>query len=118
LIGYTLSIGGYMSIWPLFGSSNQLLAALTLITAAVYLKNKGKKGSMIYIPMLFMLVVTLSALVITLYQLVNKLVTPVPFSIHNDGIQLIFALLLTGLALIVAWQGITKLREPQKSSVS
>jgi len=117
LIGYTLSIGGYMSIWPLFGSSNQLLAALTLITAAVYLKNKGKKGSMLYIPMLFMLVVTLSALVITLYQLVNRLASPAPFSIHNDGIQLIFAVLLTGLAIIVAWQGITKLREPRKSSV-
>jgi len=118
LIGYTLSIGGYMSIWPLFGSSNQLLAALTLITAAVYLKNTGKKGSMLYIPMLFMLVVTLAALGITLFKLVNKLVSPVPFSIYNDGIQLIFAVLLTGLAIIVAWQGISKLREPQKVSIS
>jgi len=100
-----------MSIWPLFGSSNQLLAALTLIAAAVYLKNTGKKGSMLYIPMLFMLVVTLTALGITLYKLMDKLVSVASFSIYNDGIQLIFAVLLSGLALVVAWQGIAKLKE-------
>jgi carbon starvation protein len=118
LIGYTLSTGGYMNIWPLFGSSNQLLAALTLITAAVYLKKTGKKGSMLYIPMIFMLVVTLTALGITLYKLMNKLVSAAPFSIYNDGIQLVFAVLLTGLAVIVAWQGIANLRKPKKSSLA
>ena len=37
-LGYLLTLGGYNNIWPLFGSANQLLAALVLIALAVFLK--------------------------------------------------------------------------------
>lgn len=36
--GYLLTLGGYNNVWPLFGSANQLLAALVLIALAVFLK--------------------------------------------------------------------------------
>lgn len=49
--GYLLSLGGYVNIWPLFGSANQLLAAMVLISLAVFLKVTGRKGFMLYIPM-------------------------------------------------------------------
>jgi carbon starvation protein len=109
VVGYLLSIGGYLSIWPLFGSANQLLAALTLIAIAVYMKNTGKKGYAFYAPMVFMLVVTLAALGVTVSKLVAKLASHAVFTVHGDGMQLLFAMLLTGLALVVAWQGFSKL---------
>lgn len=112
VFGYLLSIKGYMNIWPLFGSANQLLAALAFIALAVYLKSTGKKGSMLYVPMVFMLVVTLSALAITIARLVSKLGPDVAFDVLSDGLQLSFAILLTGLALVVAWQGLARLKAP------
>lgn len=66
----TVSLGGFLAfygwnlIWPMFGSANQLLAALALITIAVWLKNAGRNNKMLTIPTIFMFVVTLSALIL------------------------------------------------------
>lgn len=57
LLGY-----GYEKIWPMFGSSNQLLAALALLAITVWLAKCGKKTIMTIIPMIFMFIVTLTAL--------------------------------------------------------
>jgi carbon starvation protein len=51
-------------LWPIFGTANQLLAALALITVASWLVLKGKKYFFALIPALFMLATTISALVI------------------------------------------------------
>jgi carbon starvation protein len=53
---------GYTKIWPVFGSSNQLLSAIALLAITSWLAKMGKKTFMIVIPMLFMFVVTLTAL--------------------------------------------------------
>ena len=45
--GYLLSLGGYLNIWPLFGSANQLLAAMVLVSLSVFLKVTGRKGYML-----------------------------------------------------------------------
>ena len=71
--GYLLSLGGYVNIWPLFGSANQLLAAMVLISLAVFLKVTGRKGFMLYIPMVLMFIVTMTALVQAIYGIVMKL---------------------------------------------
>ncbi len=57
-----LAFTGYKAIWPIFGSANQLLAAIALLAIAVYLKKSGKKFSMVIVPIIFMFVVTLLAL--------------------------------------------------------
>ena len=57
---------GYTIIWPLFGAANQLLAALALLAVCAWLGNAGRNNKMFYIPMVFMLVVTLTSLVMTL----------------------------------------------------
>jgi carbon starvation protein len=50
---------GAMTLWPLFGSANQLLAALALLVVTIYLKQKGGlKYLVTAVPCLFMLLVT------------------------------------------------------------
>ena len=55
--------GSYRIFWPLFGASNQLLAALTLIAIAVWLRQEGRPVAFVLVPLGFLLVVTLAALV-------------------------------------------------------
>lgn len=62
LSGY-MSLGSYLSIWPIFGAANQLLAALSLLAVGVWLKSIGKANYMVIIPMIFMFCVTLVALI-------------------------------------------------------
>jgi carbon starvation protein len=55
---------GGLVLWPLFGTTNQLLAALSLIVIAVYLRRLGRSITPIVIPMIFLLVMTTWAMVI------------------------------------------------------
>lgn len=65
-IGGSLAVGGYSTIWPLFGAANQLLAALALMAVAAWLGNIGKNNKMFIFPMIFMLVATVCSLCITI----------------------------------------------------
>ena len=116
--GYLLGLGGYQNIWPLFGATNQLLAAMTLITLAVFLKVTGRKGAMLYVPMVFMFVVTVSSLCLSIYNIVMKLFVTGGFVFMTDGLQLIFAILLLALGCMVAFKSGKKLVEPQSHSGS
>ena len=62
-LGYVLTQIGYANIWPLFGSANQLLSALVLITLCVFLKVTGREFRTLIAPLLIMLAVTSTALV-------------------------------------------------------
>ncbi|MFN2383372.1 MAG: carbon starvation protein A, partial [Gemmatimonadota bacterium] len=53
----------YASIWSLFGTSNQLLAALTLTGITVWLVKTGRHPAIALVPMLFLLAVTVTSLV-------------------------------------------------------
>ena len=99
--GYLLSLGGYVNIWPLFGSANQLLAAMVLISLAVFLKVTGRKGFMLYIPMVLMFIVTMTALVQAIYGIVMKLFVTGGFVLMVDGLQLVVAILLVALGLMI-----------------
>ncbi|MFA9399304.1 MAG: carbon starvation protein A [Clostridiaceae bacterium] len=68
VLGGLLTFKGYEKIWPIFGSANQLLAALALLSLAVYLKKQGKDNWMAVIPTIFMFIVTLAALVLVALQ--------------------------------------------------
>ena len=101
--GYLLSLGGYVNIWPLFGSANQLLAAMVLISLAVFLKVTGRKGFMLYIPMVLMFIVTMTALVQAIYGIVMKLFVTGGFVLMVDGLQLVVAILLVALGLMIGF---------------
>ena len=116
VFGFLLSLGGYNNIWPLFGSANQLLAALVLISLAVFLKTTGRKGFMLWIPMCFMLVVTFSALVISAVGICKKLFITGSFVFLTDGLQLIVAILLMVLGLMVAFHVFGKLVGKKQNS--
>ncbi|MBU1013769.1 MAG: carbon starvation protein A [Bacteroidetes bacterium] len=67
-IGYLLSLTNSITkIWPIFGSANQLLAALVLTVVAVWLFKKGKPTWFVTLPALFMLVTSISSLVYLLF---------------------------------------------------
>lgn len=56
--------GHWAAIWPIFGSANQLLASLALLAGALWLYKSGKPNWYVVYPMIFMLIVSISALVI------------------------------------------------------
>lgn len=59
-------IPAWRAIWPVFGASNQLLAGLVALVVVVWLKKTGKSLGFIIGPMIFMNIVTVSALIVLL----------------------------------------------------
>ena len=113
VLAYLLAKVGYAEIWPLFGSANQLLSVLALIACAVFLKKTKRQGAMLWIPMIFMMAVTFTALGMTICKLGGQFMTT-GLSLGNT-LQLIFAVLLLILGVIVAIQGIKKLTEKKEA---
>lgn len=54
--------GGYL-LWPLFGTSNQLLAAISLMIVTIWLKRNGRPVIYTLIPLIFLLFMTLWAMI-------------------------------------------------------
>ena len=112
VLGISLGMGGFAKIWGLFGAANQLLAAIGLLAVAAWLGNAGKNNKMFLFPMTFMLVVTISSLVIIV---INQL------GIINAGTagwgpyaQVIIGSLLVMLALVLAYEGYHTVSHPHK----
>lgn len=110
VLSYLLCLAGYMSIWPLFGSANQLLSALVLTSLAVFLKATGRKGWMLYIPMTIMFCVTMTALGMSVWRIIGTL-SAGTFVFMVDGLQLIIAVALIALALMVVMHCLPKLSD-------
>lgn len=108
--GYALCIAGYMSIWPLFGSANQLLSALVLTGLAVFLKSTGRRGWMLYGPMAIMFVVTMTALIEQIIKIFGAISTG-NFVLMVHGLQLVVAVALIVLALLVVYHCVLKLKD-------
>ena len=103
-LGIMLGMNGYAKIWAIFGSANQLLAALALLALSAWLANIGKKSYMCWIPMFFMLAVTIFSLGIN---------TKTQFAAIAAGgadwgpwVQAILGILLIILAVVLAIEGV------------
>ena len=112
LCGFVLTKIGYANIWPLFGSANQLLSALVLITLCVFLKMTGRSNKMLFPPLIIMLCVTFTALVQRLIAMAKAISNAAAVTIPAgettwgavfiaNGLQLIIAVLLIALGLII-----------------
>lgn len=95
VFGGLLAITSWQQIWPIFGSANQLLAALALMSVAVWLKKQGKNNKMFIIPIVFMFAATLLALVLLARQNL----------IAGNMILVAFPVVLFILAIILLVQG-------------
>ena len=93
ICGYILTQIGYSNIWPLFGSANQLLSALVLITLCVFLRVTGRENRTLLVPLVVMLCVTFTALV--------KAYNAGTAVFMVEGLQLIIAVLLMVLGVII-----------------
>ena len=100
VLGYILTKVGYTNIWPLFGSANQLLSALVLITLCVFLKVTGRTNKTLFPPLIIMLCVTFTALVERFIALVKAYQAGTAVFMV-EGLQLIIAVLLIILGLTI-----------------
>jgi carbon starvation protein len=88
--------------WTLFGASNQLLAALTLLALSVWLQRQGKPWVITAIPMVFMMVMTLWALVLIFRPWLQKLAGQPVAAIAAEGGAAIVLFVLAILLLVEA----------------
>ena len=120
VLGVGLGMTGYGKIWPLFGAANQLLAALALLTVCAWLGNIGRNNKMFYIPMAFMLVVTLFSLFQTVTNRIGQITSPDPVvqAAVDWGTyaQAILGTLLFILAIVLAWEGVQTIFFKKKAS--
>ena len=115
--GFALAFGGYQNIWPLFGASNQLLGGMTMITLAVFCKVTGRKGAMLYVPVVFLLCCTFTSLAMSIMGCITALSTKGAAVIATSGLQLVFAVLLVALGLIVAYNCLKELFTKAEGSI-
>ena len=113
--GYLLTQVGYSNIWPLFGSANQLLSALVLITLCVFLKVTGRENRTLFPPLLIMLAVTSTALVQRTAAMVQAF-TAGTGVFMVEGLQLIVAVLLMLLGVIIVWTSGKELLKSRRGS--
>ena len=98
--GFVLTRIGYANIWPLFGSANQLLSALVLITLCVFLKVTGRQNKTLFPPLIIMLCVTFTALAERTIGLIKAYGAGTAVFLV-EGLQLIIAILLMILGVTI-----------------
>jgi len=122
-----ISSGTWSDLWPLFGGANQLLAALALLTATVWLANWDDSKQLIStgVPMALMTIITVLALLyLALYQ--NLYVKFIQGNWGDGGatfaaqasvaVQIVIALILVGLALGLVQMGYNNIKEARQKS--
>ena len=127
LCGFVLTKIGYANIWPLFGSANQLLSALVILTLCVFLKVTGRSNKMLFPPLIIMLCVTFTALVQRTIAMVKAIQTAASVTIPAgtatwgsvfiaNGLQLIIAILLSVLGLLIVVNSAKSYAKSEKNS--
>jgi carbon starvation protein len=101
----------YLVAWPIFGTSNQLLASLTLLAISVWMKKSGKNALIAIIPAIFMLIMTLWALVLQIIPFIKTFGQAVSPDVIISGI---FGIILLILAIWLVIESIRALTGTRK----
>jgi carbon starvation protein len=102
--------GTWVYLWQLFGASNQLMAALSLLIVTVWLAASRRNPAYAGIPMVFMYVTTMAATLVTawnLYKTVAAKEGVAAISVIGGWAMIAVAVLLFAVALVIAWDGWT-----------
>ncbi len=102
--------GGYL-LWPLFGTSNQLLAAISLLLIAVWLRRLGRNYIVILIPMFFVLGTTLLAM---FQQVVFQWSW---FGSEQNNLLFVFGAIIFVFAIWIALTAFKALSEERKNPI-
>jgi carbon starvation protein len=100
--------GTWVYLWQMFGASNQLMAALSLLVVAVWLKSEKRNPSYAVVPMVFMYVTTLAATLVTARNLyvtiaANPKMSGLP--VWGAWSMIAVSALLLVAALMIGWDG-------------
>jgi carbon starvation protein len=107
--------GAYRQFWVLFGTSNQLLAALSLLAISVWLKRSARKSAFTWIPMAFVLLITVWSLVLQALAAVRGWKGVLDIAVLNGGVSV----LLLALAALLVFEAARALRaEPQAAATA
>jgi carbon starvation protein len=110
-MGFTAALvltGTWVYLWQMFGASNQLMAALSLLVVAVWLKSEKRNPTYVVVPMIFMYVTTLAATAVTARNLyVTIAANPKMSALPVGGAWAMIAVsvLLFVAAIIIGWDG-------------
>jgi len=100
--------GTWVYLWQMFGASNQLMAALSMLVVAVWLKSEKRDPTFALVPMIFMYVTTLAATIVTARNLyVTIAANPKMSALPVGGAWAMIAVsaLLFIAALFIGWDG-------------
>jgi carbon starvation protein len=110
-MGFTAALvlsGTWVYLWQMFGASNQLMAALSLLVVSVWLKSEKRNPTYAVVPMVFMYVTTLAATIVTARNLyVTIAANPKMSALPVAGAWAMIAVsaLLFVAALLIGWDG-------------
>ena len=110
-MGFTAALvltGTWVYLWQMFGASNQLMAALSLLVVAVWLKSEKRNPTYAVVPMVFMYVTTLAATAVTARNLyvtiaANPKMTALP--VAGAWAMIAVSALLFVAAILIGWDG-------------
>jgi carbon starvation protein len=110
-MGLTLLLvlsGTWIYLWQLFGASNQLMAALSLLIVSLWLKSVGRSPRFVFWPMVFMYITTMAAIIVTAYNLYasilsNQQIASQTINLLGAVAMIVVAVLLFAAALIIAY---------------
>ncbi|HEX5054536.1 MAG TPA: carbon starvation CstA family protein [Planctomycetota bacterium] len=108
-------VPAYRVIWPLFGSTNQLLAGLTLVGLSLWLANTGRSVLLrivVGVPMVFMMAMTMTALVFQIAGATDAMLAVVAC------VLLALAVWITGEAVFSLCRGRARVAVPHETGES
>ncbi|MCA2997288.1 MAG: carbon starvation protein A [Rhodocyclaceae bacterium] len=110
-MGLTLALvltGTWVYLWQMFGASNQLMAALSLIVVSVWLRSEKRSPAYAVVPMVFMYITTLAATIVT----ARNLYVTIAANPEMSGLPVAGAWAMIGVsvllfiaALMIGWDG-------------
>ena len=109
--------GAYRLFWVLFGTSNQLLAALSLLGISIWLRQTGRRTWYTVAPMAFVMVVCLVSLVMQVLTVV-RLSASVGFRLDTPTLNGLVSLVLLGLALVLIREAVRVVRASRAAASS